>query len=47
MKRKDLILNSYFVIGLTVLILNDFYLKYEYGNFVTGKLSDCVKPPPR
>jgi len=40
MKRKDLILNSYFVIGLIVLILNDFYLKYEYGNFVTGKLSD-------
>ena len=40
MKRKDLILNPYFVIGLTVLILNDFYLKYEYGNFVTGKLSD-------
>ena len=23
-----------------MLILNDFYLKYEYGNFVTGKLSD-------
>jgi len=40
MKRKDLILNSYFVIGLIVLILNDFYLKYEYRNFVTGKLSD-------
>jgi len=40
MKRKDLVLNSYFVIGLIVLILNDFYLKYEYGNFVTGKLSD-------
>ena len=40
MKRKDLTFNSYFVIGLTVLILNDFYLKYEYGNFVTGKLSD-------
>ena len=40
MKRKDLILNLYFVIGLIVLILNDFYLKYEYGNFLTGKLSD-------
>ena len=40
MKRKELILNLYFVVGLTVLILNDFYLKYEYGNFVTGKLSD-------
>ncbi|MDR2650789.1 MAG: hypothetical protein LBC68_00535 [Prevotellaceae bacterium] len=40
MKRKDLILNLYFVTGLIVLILNDFYLKYEYGNFLTGKLSD-------
>jgi len=40
MKRKDLILNLYFVIGLIALILNDFYLKYEYGNFATGKLSD-------
>ena len=40
MKRKVLIANSYFVIGLIMLILNDFYLKYEYGNFVTGKLSD-------
>ena len=40
MKRKDLILNLYFIVGLIVLILNDFYLKYEYGNFITGKLSD-------
>ncbi len=40
MKRKDLIVNSYFIIGLGILILNDFYLKYEYGNFLTGKLSD-------
>ena len=40
MKRKDLILNPYFIIGLFVLLLNDFYLKAAYGNFVTGKLSD-------
>lgn len=40
MKTKELILNPYFIIGLIILILNDFYLKYEYGNFITGKLSD-------
>lgn len=40
MKIKELILNPYFIVGLIVLILNDFYLKYEYGNFITGKLSD-------
>ena len=37
---KNLILTPYFICGLLVLILNDFYLKYEYGNFITGKLSD-------
>lgn len=40
MKVKELILNPYFIAGLILLILNDFYLKYEYGNFITGKLSD-------
>lgn len=40
MKNTNLILNPYFLIGLVVLLLNDFYFKYEYGNFVTGKLSD-------
>lgn len=40
MKRKELILNPFFIIGLVLLILNDFYLKYEFGNFITGKLSD-------
>jgi len=40
MKRKELILNPYFILGLFILLLNDFYLKYEYGNFTTGKLSD-------
>ena len=39
-KRKELIVNPYFIIGLILLILNDFYLKYEYRNFITGKLSD-------
>lgn len=40
MKIRELILNTYFIVGLIVLLLNDFYLKYEYGNFLTGKLSD-------
>jgi hypothetical protein len=40
MKQKELILNHYFIIGLVVLLLNDFYLKYEFGNLTTGKLSD-------
>jgi len=40
MKIKELILSPYFITGLILLILNDFYLKYQYGNFITGKLSD-------
>ncbi len=40
MKKKELIVDPYFIIGLFVLILNDFYLKQRYGNFLTGKLSD-------
>jgi hypothetical protein len=40
MKRKELIFNPYFIGGLSVLMLNDFYLKHEYGNYLTGKLSD-------
>lgn len=40
MKTKDLILNPFFIVGLAILLLNDFYLKYEFGNLLTGKLSD-------
>lgn len=29
-----------FIIGLMVLLLNDFYFKAEYSNWLTGKLSD-------
>ncbi|WP_050701385.1 hypothetical protein [Dysgonomonas sp. BGC7] len=39
-RMKNLILTPYFICGLLVLVLNDFYLKHEYGNFMTGKLSD-------
>ncbi|MNQ45235.1 hypothetical protein D3C85_590130 [compost metagenome] len=29
-----------FILGLFILLLNDFYLKNLYGNWLTGKLSD-------
>jgi hypothetical protein len=31
---------NYFILSLVILLLNDFYLKYEFSNFLTGKLSD-------
>ncbi|MBX3254152.1 MAG: hypothetical protein KF862_08440 [Chitinophagaceae bacterium] len=40
MHKKDLILNPFFITGLIILVLNDLYLKQQYGNYVTGKLSD-------
>lgn len=41
--RKDkasLLLHPVFIISLAVLLLNDFYWKYSYHNWLTGKLSD-------
>lgn len=32
--------NPVFLIGLAILAINDHFLKYEYGNWITGKLSD-------
>lgn len=40
--RLDLLLNPIFILAVGLLLLNDFYLKYTYGNFLTGKLSDFV-----
>lgn len=41
MTRHYKILTSYwFIVGLTILLLNDFVLKGVYGNWLTGKLSD-------
>jgi hypothetical protein len=40
MKKTDLILNPFFIIGLFLLMINDFYLKSEFSNFLTGKISD-------
>ncbi|CAM3165202.1 hypothetical protein [Flavobacterium frigoris] len=35
-----LLKKHFFLLGLLILIFNDFYLKYAFSNFVTGKLSD-------
>jgi hypothetical protein len=41
MKNKlNSILNFPFLVCLTILLLNDFYLKAAYPNWLTGKLSD-------
>lgn len=34
------IINPLFLVSLAILLLNDFYLKSEYHNWITGKLSD-------
>jgi hypothetical protein len=39
MKQKEFT-SIGFIIGLAILLLNDFYLKTLYGNWFTGKLSD-------
>ena len=36
----EILLSPGFLLGLGLLLLNDFYLKQTYGNFLTGKLSD-------
>ncbi|MCV9386394.1 hypothetical protein [Reichenbachiella ulvae] len=38
--RIDILGSPLFLLGLAILILNDFVLKYEYSNVLTGKLSD-------
>lgn len=38
--RTDVLLTPLFLLGLAILLLNDFVLKYEYSNVLTGKLSD-------
>jgi hypothetical protein len=35
-----LLKKNLFLCGLVLLVLNDFYLKYAFSNFITGKLSD-------
>lgn len=38
--RSHYLLNIPFIVGLTVLLLNDHWLKAAFGNWYTGKLSD-------
>jgi hypothetical protein len=39
-KQQILLLHPAFLLSLFILLLNDFYLKYTYHNWLTGKLSD-------
>lgn len=41
-RNKYYLLNYIFLYCLIILVVNDHYLKYEYANWVTGKLSDMV-----
>ncbi|CAI2768094.1 hypothetical protein [Flavobacterium collinsii] len=43
MKNKikfELLTSELFVLGILLVLLNDFYLKYAFSNVITGKLSD-------
>lgn len=40
--RPDILSRPLFILALGLLLLNDFYLKYEFSNFLTGKLSDIA-----
>jgi hypothetical protein len=42
MKSRNCLLHPVFLISLVVLIINDQYLKYQYSNWLTGKLSDVA-----
>ncbi|WP_367390060.1 hypothetical protein [Lewinella sp. LCG006] len=38
--KKHFLLNTVFISGLILLLLNDHFLKAQFGNWFTGKLSD-------
>lgn len=41
MKREiNIVTSTYFLIGLSALLINDFLLKDMLGNLLTGKMSD-------
>jgi hypothetical protein len=40
--KYHLLTTNLFLLGLVVLLLNDFYLKYRYPGIITGKLSDIA-----
>lgn len=39
-RKLQMLLHPLFLLSLTCLLANDFYWKYEYHNWLTGKLSD-------
>ncbi len=39
-RKPQLLLHPFFIIALLFLLLNDFFWKYEYPGWITGKLSD-------
>ena len=40
--RLPLLIDKFFILGLFCLLTNDLILKYQFGGFVTGKLSDIA-----
>jgi hypothetical protein len=40
--RSQWLLHPVFLFSLVVLLINDFYLKYTFSNWITGKLSDIA-----
>lgn len=40
MKNKNLLFNYVFITGMLTLLVNDHFLKWEFHNWFTGKLSD-------
>lgn len=41
-ERFKILISPFFLLALIVLMINDFYLKIEFGNWLTGKLSDIA-----
>jgi hypothetical protein len=39
-ETQKILLSPYFILGLLLLLLNDFFLKQQFHNFLTGKISD-------
>ncbi len=39
-KNYKIVTTFWFIIGLSLLLLNDFFFKENFGNWLTGKLSD-------
>lgn len=40
--RKYYLLNYIFILGIILLFLNDHFFKWQFSNWVTGKLSDFI-----